>query len=77
LHSFFLDRGCRRHAQFFYCGWLSDPSCFKHQDAREKALNDAGVASASSQTAVRFAAMIQSVAMALEAGAIGLAVAAE
>jgi len=73
----FLDRGCRRHAQFLYCGWLSDPSCFKRHDAHEKALNDAGVASASIQTAVRFAAMIQSVAMALEAGAIGLAVAAE
>jgi len=45
-------------------------------DAHEKALNEAGVASASIQTAVRFAAIIQSVAIAIEAGAIELAVAA-
>jgi alkyl hydroperoxide reductase subunit D len=46
-------------------------------DAHEKALNQAGVASASVQTAVRFAAIIQSVAVAIEAGAITLAEAAE
>jgi lipoyl-dependent peroxiredoxin subunit D len=46
-------------------------------DAHEKTLNEAGVASASIQTAVRFAAIIQSVAIAIEAGAIELAVAAE
>jgi lipoyl-dependent peroxiredoxin subunit D len=39
--------------------------------------NDAGVASASIQTAVRFAAVIRSVAIAIEAGAIGLSTAAE
>jgi alkyl hydroperoxide reductase subunit D len=46
-------------------------------DAHEKALQEAGVASASIQTAVRFAAIIQSVAVAIEAGAIELSVAAE
>ncbi len=46
-------------------------------DAHEKALNEAGGASASIQTAVRFAAIIQSVAIAIEAGTIELAVAAE
>ncbi|MGB9116274.1 carboxymuconolactone decarboxylase family protein [Bradyrhizobium sp.] len=46
-------------------------------DAHEKALNEAGVASASIQAAVRFAAIIQSVAIAIEAGAIELAGAAE
>ena len=46
-------------------------------DAHEKALNQAGVASASVQTAVRFAAIIQSVAVAIEAGAMTLAEAAE
>ncbi len=46
-------------------------------DAHEKALNQAGVASASIQTAVRFAAIIQSVAVAIEAGAMTLAEAAE
>lgn len=46
-------------------------------DAHEKALHDAGVASASIQTAVRFAAIIQSVAVAIEASAIEPAVAAE
>jgi len=46
-------------------------------DAHEKALNEAGVASASIQMAVRFAAIIQSVAIAIEAGAIELATAAE
>jgi alkyl hydroperoxide reductase subunit D len=42
-------------------------------DAHEKVLSEAGVASASIQTAVRFAAIIQSVAIALEAGAIAVA----
>ena len=46
-------------------------------DAHEKALHEAGVASASIQTAVRFAAIIQSVAVAIEASAIEPAVAAE
>ena len=46
-------------------------------DAHEKVLSEAGVAPASIQTAVRFAAIIQSVAIAIEAGAIGLATAAE
>ncbi len=46
-------------------------------DAHEKVLNDAGVAAATIQTAVRFAAIIQSVAVAIEAGAISLAEAAE
>jgi alkyl hydroperoxide reductase subunit D len=46
-------------------------------DAHEKALHEAGVTSASIQTAVRFAAIIQSVAVAVEAGAIELSVAAE
>lgn len=44
-------------------------------DAHEKALNEASVASASIQTAVHFAAIIQSVA--IEAGAIEFAAAAE
>ncbi|MFZ2158588.1 MAG: carboxymuconolactone decarboxylase family protein [Bradyrhizobium sp.] len=46
-------------------------------DAHEKALHEAGIASASIQTAVRFAAIIQSVAVAIEASAIEPAVAAE
>ena len=46
-------------------------------DAHEKALNEAGVAAATIQTAVRFAAIIQSVAVAIEAGAMTLAEAAE
>lgn len=46
-------------------------------DAHEKALNQAGVASATIQTAVRFSAIIQSVAVAIEAGAMTLAAAAE
>lgn len=46
-------------------------------DAHEKALRDAGVASASVHTAVRFAAIIQSVAVAIEAGAGPMSVAAE
>lgn len=47
-------------------------------DAHEKALHEAGVASATIQTAVRFAAIIQSVAVAIEAAGAGeLAVAAE
>ncbi|MFH1346594.1 MAG: carboxymuconolactone decarboxylase family protein [Pseudomonadota bacterium] len=46
-------------------------------DAHEKALNDAGVTAATIQTAVRFAAIIQSVAVAIEASAVTLAEAAE
>jgi alkyl hydroperoxide reductase subunit D len=46
-------------------------------DAHEKVLNEAGVAAATIQTAVRFAAIIQSVAVAIEAGATTLAEAAE
>jgi alkyl hydroperoxide reductase subunit D len=46
-------------------------------DAHEKALHEARVAAASIQTAVRFAAIIQSVAVAIEAGATEFAVAAE
>jgi lipoyl-dependent peroxiredoxin subunit D len=46
-------------------------------DAHEKALHEAGVTAASIQTAVRFAAIIQSVAVALEASATEFAVAAE
>jgi alkyl hydroperoxide reductase subunit D len=46
-------------------------------DAHEKALHEAGVSSASIQTAVRFAAIIQSVAVAIEAGSIALPEAAE
>jgi alkyl hydroperoxide reductase subunit D len=46
-------------------------------DAHEKTLNEAGVAAATIQTAVRFAAIIQSVAVAIEAGATTLAEAAE
>ena len=46
-------------------------------DAHEKTLHEAGVASASIQTAVRFAAIIQSVAVAIEAGNVGLPQAAE
>ena len=42
-------------------------------DAHEKTLNEAGVASASIQTAVRSAAIIQSAAIAIEAGAIEFA----
>ena len=46
-------------------------------DAHEKILNEAGVAAATIQTAVRFAAIIQSVAVATEAGAMTLTEAAE
>lgn len=46
-------------------------------DAHEKILNEAGVAAATIQTAVRFAAIIQSIAVAVEAGAVTLAEAAE
>jgi alkyl hydroperoxide reductase subunit D len=46
-------------------------------DAHEKVLRDAGVTSAAIQTAVRFAAIIQSVAVSIEAGGSALAVAAE
>ncbi|WP_213770879.1 carboxymuconolactone decarboxylase family protein [Bradyrhizobium sp. dw_78] len=46
-------------------------------DAHEKVLQEAGVASSAIQTAVRFAAIIQSVAIAIEAGSSSLADAAE
>jgi len=46
-------------------------------DSHEKVLLQAGVSTATIQTAVRFAAIIQSVAVSIEAGAAGLAVAAE
>jgi alkyl hydroperoxide reductase subunit D len=46
-------------------------------DAHEKILNEAGVAATTIQTAVRFAAIIQSVAVAIEAGAMTRAEAAE
>jgi alkyl hydroperoxide reductase subunit D len=46
-------------------------------DSHEKVLLQAGVSTATIQTAVRFAAIIQSVAVAIEAGAASLAVAAE
>jgi alkyl hydroperoxide reductase subunit D len=46
-------------------------------DAHEKVLNEAGVATATIQAAVRIAAIIQSVAVAIEAGAMTLAEAAE
>lgn len=46
-------------------------------DAHEKILNEAGIAAATIQTAVRFAAIIQSVAVAIEAASITLAEAAE
>jgi alkyl hydroperoxide reductase subunit D len=42
-------------------------------DAHEKVLQEAGVATAAIQTAVRFAAIIQSVAVALEAGSLPMA----
>ena len=45
-------------------------------DAHEKVLNEAGVPAATIQTAVRFAAIIQSVAVALEAGEAARPVAA-
>ncbi|WP_315704623.1 MULTISPECIES: carboxymuconolactone decarboxylase family protein [unclassified Bradyrhizobium] len=46
-------------------------------DAHEKTLNEAGVNAATIQTAVRFAAIIQSVAVAIEAAGVSLAQAAE
>ena len=46
-------------------------------DAHEKTLNEAGVSAATIQTAVRFAAIIQSVAVAIEAAGITVAQAAE
>ncbi|WKA28529.1 carboxymuconolactone decarboxylase family protein [Bradyrhizobium roseum] len=46
-------------------------------DAHEKILNEAGVAATTIQTAVRFAAIIQSVAVAIEASAMTPAEAAE
>ncbi|WP_257168658.1 carboxymuconolactone decarboxylase family protein [Bradyrhizobium sp. SRS-191] len=46
-------------------------------DAHEKVLQDAGVPTASIQTAVRFAAIIQSVAVAIEAAGVTVALAAE
>jgi lipoyl-dependent peroxiredoxin subunit D len=46
-------------------------------DAHEKVLQDAGVGAATIQTAVRFAAIIQSVAVAIEAAGVTIALAAE
>ncbi|MBI5264237.1 MAG: carboxymuconolactone decarboxylase family protein [Bradyrhizobium sp.] len=46
-------------------------------DAHEKALKEAGVSSTTIHTAVRFAAIIQSVAVAIEAGTPALSMAAE
>ncbi|WP_315721296.1 MULTISPECIES: carboxymuconolactone decarboxylase family protein [unclassified Bradyrhizobium] len=46
-------------------------------DAHEKVLQDAGVSTAAIQTAVRFAAIIQSVAVAIEAAGVTIALAAE
>ncbi|MGC2777037.1 MAG: carboxymuconolactone decarboxylase family protein [Bradyrhizobium sp.] len=46
-------------------------------DAHEKVLQDAGVGAAAIQTAVRFAAIIQSVAVAIEAAGVTVALAAE
>jgi alkyl hydroperoxide reductase subunit D len=46
-------------------------------DAHEKALREAGVTSSGVHTAVRFAAIIQSVAIAIEAGIDAMSVAAE
>ncbi|NPU12236.1 alkyl hydroperoxide reductase [Bradyrhizobium sp. 83012] len=46
-------------------------------DAHEKVLQDAGVSTAAIQTAVRFAAIIQSVAVAIEAADVTIALAAE
>ncbi|MGJ4888016.1 carboxymuconolactone decarboxylase family protein [Bradyrhizobium sp. HKCCYLS3077] len=46
-------------------------------DSHEKVLRDAGVATATIQTAVRFAAIIQSVAVAIEAAGVTVALAAE
>jgi alkyl hydroperoxide reductase subunit D len=46
-------------------------------DAHEKVLQEAGVSPAAIHTAVRFAAIIQSAALALEAGPVGMPIAAE
>jgi alkyl hydroperoxide reductase subunit D len=46
-------------------------------DSHEKVLLQAGVSTATIQTAVRFAAIMHSVAVSIEAGAASLAVAAE
>ena len=46
-------------------------------DAHEKTLKDAGVNAAAIQTAVRFASIIQSVAVAIEAAGVAVALAAE
>jgi lipoyl-dependent peroxiredoxin subunit D len=46
-------------------------------DAHEKTLKEAGVAASAIQTAVRFAAIIQSVAVAIEAAGFSLSMAAE
>jgi alkyl hydroperoxide reductase subunit D len=46
-------------------------------DSHEKVLKDAGVSAAAIQTAVRFAAIIQSVAVAIEAADVALPMAAE
>ena len=51
--------------------------CGACMDSHEKALQEAGVSSAAIQTAVRFAAIVQSVAVALEAAGHGVAQAAE
>ncbi|MGA7803352.1 carboxymuconolactone decarboxylase family protein, partial [Bradyrhizobium sp.] len=51
--------------------------CGACMDAHEKALQEAGVTAAAIQTAVRFAAIIQSVAVAIEAGATTASQAAE
>ena len=80
MHSFFRDRRCRRSNNFFELWSLAVSAingCGACINTHGKALNEAGVASASIQTAVRFAAIIQSVAIAIEAGTIELAAAAE
>lgn len=46
-------------------------------DAHERVLKEAGVSAASIQAAVRFAAIIQSVAVAIEAAAVTVPLAAE
>ncbi|WP_065754699.1 carboxymuconolactone decarboxylase family protein [Bradyrhizobium paxllaeri] len=51
--------------------------CGACMDAHEKALREAGVSSAAIQTAVRFAAIVQSVAVAIEAAGMGVTQAVE
>jgi alkyl hydroperoxide reductase subunit D len=80
LHSFFSSAVAVVTSNCFELWSLAVSAingCGACINTREKALNEAGVASASIQTAVRFAAIIQSVAIAIEAGAIELAAAAE